>query len=71
MEGTLFYDGSRPDIIFSDGTTYGGLHCGDCFFCITEAEWEPVRLERLDDWVLWGQNGVRAINYGIRVKMHT
>ena len=30
MIGILIKLNDRPDIIFENGTFYGGLHCGEC-----------------------------------------
>lgn len=69
MEGILIFDGLRPDITFYNGTTYGGLHCGDCFLCFTDEKWSLVRLVWNDGWTLWENGCVRTIQYGARVKM--
>ena len=69
MEGILIYDGMRPDIAFYNGTTYGGLHCGDCFLCFTGGKWSSVRLEWDDGWMLWQNGCLQAIQYGAIVRM--
>lgn len=53
MTGILIKLNDRPDIVFEDGTLYGGLHCGECLSIFEEKMgWIPVRLELADDWVL-------------------
>lgn len=53
MTGILIKLNDRPDIVFEDGTLYGGLHCGECLSIFEEKMgWIPVRLEFTDDWVL-------------------
>ena len=53
MTGILIKLNDRQDIVFENGTFYGGLHCGECF-SVFEANtgWFQVRLELTDDWVL-------------------
>ena len=70
MTGILIKLDGRPDIIFENGTLYGGLHCGECFSVLEpDAGWVSVRLELIDDWVLVdGAGGKRApLPYGNRV----
>ena len=72
MTGILIKLDGRPDIIFENGTLYGGLHCGECFSVLeTDAGWVSVRLELIDDWVLVdGAGGRRApLPYGNRVRL--
>ena len=46
MTGILIKLNDRPDIIFENGTFYGGLHCGECLSVFKEnVGWVPVRLE--------------------------
>ena len=53
MIGILIKLNDRPDIIFENGTFYGGLHCGECLSIFEKnIGWVPVRLEFTDDWVL-------------------
>lgn len=70
MTGILIKLNDRPDIVFEDGTLYGGLHCGECLSIFEEKMgWIPVRLEFTDDWVLI--DGSRAkptpVPYGVFV----
>jgi len=54
-EGKLYYDGSieRYDIKFSDGSEYGGLHCGKVFEIHFPDGWAPARIEYDEDgWYL-------------------
>jgi hypothetical protein len=47
QEGKLFFNAStgRYDILFEDGSEYGGLHCGDCLDLLTAEGWKPTRIE--------------------------
>ena len=72
MIGILIKLNDRPDIIFENGTFYGGLHCGECLSIFEKnIGWVPVRLEFTDDWVLVdGAGGKRApLPYGNRVRL--
>lgn len=72
MTGILIKTDDRPDIVFEDGSFYGGLHCGECFFVFKPSNgWVPVRLEFTEDWVLMQSTGINAIRvpYGSRVMM--
>lgn len=68
MTGMLIHNGDRPDIIFQNGVFYGGLHCGDCFELHLN-QWEEVRLEYLDDWVLIYNGKPEPITYGVTVRL--
>ena len=35
MTGLLLLNHDRPDIVLETGALYGGLHCGDCFQCLS------------------------------------
>ena len=50
MTGILIKTDDRPDIVFEDGSFYGGLHCGECFSVFEPSNgWVPVRLEFTED----------------------
>lgn len=70
--GTMFYNESndRMDICFSDGSTHGGLHCGECFDVMIDGEYVPTRIEMGKDWFLVeiGLRGVDALS-GLKVRM--
>lgn len=68
MTGILIKNGNRPDIVFENGTLYGGLHCGECFQ-IYDKKWVPVRLEHDNDWVLVSNGKMIPIIYGCKVKL--
>ena len=55
-EGLIIWDGERPNIMYTDGTFYSGLHCGDTFEAYTQDDWRSVRIELRDDgtWYLSG-----------------
>lgn len=62
MTGILIKLNDRPDIVFEDGTLYGGLHCGECLSIFEEKMgWIPVRLEFTDDWVLIDGSRAKSI----------
>lgn len=70
MTGILIKLNDRPDIVFEDGTLYGGLHCGECLSIFEEKMgWIPVRLELADDWVLMDGGRAKPIPapYGVFV----
>ncbi len=68
MFGILFLNGDRPDIVFEDGTLYGGLRCGDCFQYYRDG-WLDVRLEYEDGWILICSQQIQNIQYGTKVKI--
>ena len=35
----------RVDIVYRDGTFYGGLHCGNTLDVMLHDEWQPTRIE--------------------------
>jgi hypothetical protein len=35
----------RVDIVYSDGTFFGGLHCGNTLDVLVEGKWQPTRIE--------------------------
>jgi hypothetical protein len=54
-EGTIVWDADagRPDIIFRDGTSHGGLHCGDTLDVMIGDKWRRARIEyrhSTDSW---------------------
>ena len=72
MTGILIKTDDRPDIVFEDGSFYGGLHCGECFSVFEPSSgWVPVRLEFTEDWVLMQSTEINPIHvpYGSRVMM--
>ena len=46
-EGTMFINSEleRMDIQFKNGTTLGGLHCGDSFKVFLHCVWQDARIE--------------------------
>lgn len=68
MTGILIQCDDRPDIVFDNGTLYGGLHCGECFdvYC---NRWLSVRLEYYDNWVIIYRGKAYPIRYGTLVRM--
>lgn len=68
MNGILVWNQDRPDVALENGQLYGGLHCGDCFWCY-QGEWRSVRLEYLDGWILFCDGETMAVPYGNAVKL--
>jgi len=68
-EGFLYYDKScgRYDIVFNDGSYYGGLHCGDCFEIHMNGDWTPVRIEYSREWYLPGFIDIRLDSLKVRM----
>ena len=71
--GTMFYNASNDlmDICFTDGSTHGGLHCGECLDVKkVGGEYQPTRIEKAADWFLveTGLHGVDALA-GLKVRM--
>lgn len=59
--GRLYYnsDAGRVDILFDDGDTYGGLHCGESFDAMINGEWAPVSIEMGNDWYIPRHKGLK------------
>jgi hypothetical protein len=55
-EGRLFYNTAieRMNVLYNDGTTDGGLHCGQIMDVKINNKWIPTRIEMSDDWYLVG-----------------
>ena len=55
-KGILIYDSStnRFDILYEEGNSYGGLHCGTTMEVLINDEWVPTRIEYGNDWYLVG-----------------
>jgi len=68
MTGILILSDDRPDIIFDNGTCYGGLHCGECFEIYLD-HWVRVRLEHWNDWILIYEGKPYPLSRGIIVKI--
>ena len=53
-KGILIYDSStnRFDILYEEGNSYGGLHCGTAMEALINDEWIPI--EYGNDWYLVG-----------------
>lgn len=54
MVGILIYNDEtdRLDVLLEDGTTYGGLHCGEVIEARIGDFWKSVRVENNGDWYL-------------------
>lgn len=68
MIGILAKIDDRPDIVFENGTLYGGLHCGECFR-VYDGKWISARLEYDAGWVLVCSGQVVPIAYGCKVEL--
>lgn len=65
MRGTLVFNGERPDIAYQDGTTRGGLHCGDRIVIQASTGDEKIlRLEYDNDWYCMYAGAAISIPYG-------
>ena len=72
MEGILIYNEkiSRPDLVLSDGSLLGGLHCGDCLEVWINGQWLTARLELEDNWVILSKDAVCKLPYGQPVRFY-
>ena len=70
MEGILIYNEaiSRPDLVLSNGSLLGGLHCGDCLEVWINEQWVTARLELSDNWVIISKDAVCELPYGQSVR---
>jgi hypothetical protein len=68
--GKLFfnYNRDRMDVMYDDGTTENGLHCGQCMDVFINGEWKATRLEMSDDWFLVGIKGLDTLE-GLKVRL--
>ena len=66
MEGILIYNDtiSRPDIVLSNGSLLGGLHCGECLELWLNGHWETAWLELGNDWFVLINGSPQEIPYG-------
>jgi hypothetical protein len=67
MRGILIYNGTRPDIALYDGTLLGGLHCGDRFSFYQDGKQQTVRVEFIEDWVIFDEKKTDPLPYGAEV----
>lgn len=67
-QGRMFYNSGndRMDILFDDGDTYGGLHCGDGFEAVINCAYEPVSIEKADDWYIPRYKGLKLPGLVVR-----
>lgn len=60
--GVLFFntEDDRVDIVFEDGESHGGLHCGTGIEILLDDVWHKTRIEYSDDlgWYLVGMRNV-------------
>ena len=45
---------NRFDVLYKEGNSYGGLHCGTTMEALINDEWIPTRIEYGNDWYLVG-----------------
>ena len=45
---------NRFDVLYEEGNSYGGLHCGTKMEALINDEWIPTRIEYGNDWYLVG-----------------
>lgn len=45
---------NRFDVLYEEGNSYGGLHCGTTMEVLINDEWIPTRIEYGNDWYLVG-----------------
>ena len=41
-------------VLYEEGNSYGGLHCGTALAALINDEWIPTRIEYGNDWYLVG-----------------
>lgn len=51
---TFDHENDRLDILFEDGSSLGGLHCGEQLDVLIDHKWVPTRVEYDKDWYLFG-----------------
>ena len=63
--GALIYDPltDRVDVRYSDGSSYGGLHCGTTLEVFYNGEWIPTRIECETTGTLLGYHKDRCTDY--------
>ena len=69
--GKLIYDSdsNRLDVLFDNGSTFGGFHCGDCLAILLDNAWTPTRVEYDNDWYLFGLYQSGNIPAGLNVRV--
>ena len=45
---------NRFDVLYKEGNSYGGLHCGTTMEVLINDDWVPTRIEYGNDWYLVG-----------------
>lgn len=68
-QGVTFFNSEddRIDICFTNGDTYGGLHCGQCFDVLLNGVWMPTSIEKAKDWYFTGLGGVSPVGQTVRM----
>ena len=59
-KGYIIWDANsrRLDIMYQDGTRYGGLHCGDTLDALIDDRWHSTRVEYRHSTGTWYLVGV-------------
>jgi hypothetical protein len=70
--GKLIYDNdsNRLDVLFDDGSTLGGFHCGNCLDIQLDSKWIPTRVEYDKDWHLYRLYQSGQIPVGLEVRVY-
>ena len=70
--GTLTFDPAteRLDVLFNNGTSLGGLHCGDSIDVCVDGKYMMTRTEYNDDWYLCGLFESGEIPAGLKVRVY-
>ena len=69
-KGMLIYDSStnRFDVLYEEGNSYGGLHCGTTMEVLINDEWISTRIEYGNDWYLVGVQKESLPGLQVRIK---
>jgi len=70
--GTLTFDPAteRLDVLLDNGSSLGGLHCGDSLDVCVDGEYRMTRIEYSDDWYLYGLFEAGSIPVGLKVRVY-
>lgn len=70
--GILIFNAAteRLDVSFHNGTSLGGLHCGDCIDVCIDGKYVRARIEYSDDWYLYGLFSAGNIPVDLKVRVY-